>query len=66
MFFATRVNIKLSCGAYQLCAGVQSGIEGAIHTITSLFSQHADFSGWDVLLINASITFNSLNYAALL
>ena len=64
--FATRVDVELSCGADQLCGGVRSGIEGAIHAMTGLFSQHAVSSGWGVLLVDASNAFNSLNRAALL
>ena len=59
--FATRVDVELSCGADQLCGSVRSGIEGAVHAMTSLFSRHAVFSGWGVLLVNASNAFNSLN-----
>ena len=43
MCFATRVDVDLCCGADQLCGGVQSGIEGAIHAMTSLFSLHVVF-----------------------
>ena len=59
-------NVELSCGADQLCGGVRSGIEGAIHAMTGLFSQHAVSLGWGVLLVDASNAFNSLNCAALL
>ena len=47
-------------------AGVKSGVEGAIHAMTSLFLQHGATSGWGVLLVDASNAFNSLNRVALL
>ena len=46
MSFATRVDVESSCGADQLYGGVRSGIEDAIHAMTSLFSKHAISSGW--------------------
>ena len=64
--YATRVDVKLVCGSDQLCGGVKSGIEGAIHAMTSLFLQHGATSGWGVLLVDASNAFNSLNHVALL
>ena len=64
--YATRVDFELACGSDQLCGSVRSGIEGAIHAMTSLFSQHGATSGWGVLLVDASNAFNSLNRAALL
>ena len=64
--YATRVDVELACGSDQLCGGVRSGIEGAIHAMTSLFLQHSSASGWGVLLVDASNAFNSLNRVALL
>ena len=66
MCYATRVDVELACDSDQLCGGVKSGIEGAIHAITSLFLQHVASSGWGVLLVDASNAFNSFNRVALL
>ena len=62
---ATRLDLAVLCGTDQLCGGIRSGIEGAVHAITDLFEEHRT-SGWGVLLVDASNTFNSLNRAALL
>ena len=64
---AIRSDLAVLCGTDQLCCGVKSGIEGAIHAVTDLFEEHHDWpSGWGVLLVDASNAFNSLNHAALL
>ena len=64
---ATHVDIEDLCGIDQLCGGIRSGIEGAIHAINDLFAQlHDSFPGWGVLLVDAFNPFNSLNYSALL
>ena len=64
--YVTIGDVVLACGSDQLCGGVRSGIEGAIHTMTSLFLQHGATSGWGVLLVDTSNAFNSLNRVALL
>ena len=39
---ATCLDAALVCGSDQLCAGLQAGIEGAIHGMNELFSTHQD------------------------
>jgi len=57
----------LACGSDQLCAGLQAGIEGAIHGMNELFSAHQDqCTGWGMLILDAANAFNSLNWAAML
>ena len=64
---ATRLDLAVQCGTDQLCGGIRSGIEGAVHAITDLFEEHLSLpSGWGVLLVDASNAFNSLNRAAIL
>ena len=62
--YVTKVDVELACGSDQLCGGVKSCIEGAIHAMTSLFLQHNTTSGWGVLLVDVSNAFNSLNRVA--
>ena len=64
---ATRIDIEDLCGIDQLCGGLRSGIEGAVHAMNDLFAQHSDsVPDWGVLLVDASNVFNSLNHPALL
>ena len=50
-----------------MCAGLQAGIEGAIHTVADLFEVNQSLpSGWGVLLIDATYALNSLNRIAML
>ena len=56
---ATCADIESLCGVDQLCGGVKSGIEGAIHAMNDQYSQNCTLPDWGVL-------FNSLNRAALL
>ena len=64
---ATRLDAALVCGSDQLCAGLQTGIEGAIHVMNEMFMAHQDDkNGWGVLLVDAANVFNLLNHAAML
>ena len=63
----TRSDAAVICGKNQLCAGLQCGIEGAIHAMNELFEiNQAVQPGWGVLLIDASNAFNSSNRIAML
>ena len=61
----TRCDLEDICGTSQLCGGVRSGNEGAIHTVRDLFDEHQE-EEWGVLLIDTSNTFNSINCQAVL
>ena len=61
----TRCDLEDIGGTSQLCGGVHSSIEGAIHTVRDLFDEDQE-EGWGVLLIDASNAFNSINRQAVL
>ena len=61
----TRCDLEDICGTLQLCGGVRSGIEGAIHTLRDLYNEHRK-EGCCVLLIDASNAFNIINHQAVL
>ena len=48
------------CGTYQLCSGLHSGLEGAIHAVRELFDDHCNLD-WGLLLVDATNAFNSVN-----
>jgi len=47
---ATRLDLEVQCGTDQLCTGIKCGIEGAVHAMCGLFSEHRSHSGLGVLL----------------
>ena len=51
--------IRAACGSDQLCAGLEAGIEGAIHSLNNLFVEHKG-SGWGVLVVDVSNAFQCL------
>ena len=58
----TRDDPEFVCGSVQLCAGVHSGVEGAIHSASDLFNND-DFGGWTM---DAQSAFNSINRISLI
>ena len=53
-------DVQEVCGSDQLSAGLEAGIEAAVHAVNSLFEEHQG-SGWGVLLVDAANAFNALN-----
>lgn len=60
--FITRSDVEEVCGSSQLCAGIQCGIEGAIHSVRDMF----DSNDWGLLMVDAKNAFNSINRFSLL
>ena len=57
---------KLACGAEQVCAGTEGGIEGAIHAAKALVDQHRLEEDWGFLIVDAPKLFNEGNCTAML
>jgi hypothetical protein len=62
--FVTREDVELVCESNQLCAGLQCGIEGAIHAVSDLLRENDNDYG--VLMVDARNAFNSINRIAML
>ena len=56
----TLSNLEEVCGVDQLCSGLRSGLEGAIHAVHELFNENCN-PGWGLLLVDATNAFNSVN-----
>jgi len=41
-----------ACGIKQLCSSLKAGIEGAIHTMNQLWSEHREEENWGILLVD--------------
>ncbi len=57
---------KEACGTDQLCAGLESGIEGGIHTVQLMWDTHHMEEDWGFLLIDARNAFNEMNRTLML
>ena len=57
---------KAACGIYQLSGGIESGIEGGIHSMSLLWAHYSQGEEWGFLLIDARNAFNEENRTAML
>ena len=57
---------KETCGADQLCAGLEAGIEGGIHAAREAWKENEDDEEWGFLLVDARNAFNEGNRIAFL
>jgi uncharacterized C2H2 Zn-finger protein len=62
MILATGSEVTEACGQSQLCSGLSSGIEGAIHAMNNLYQDKCyPGSNWGMILVDANNAFNSVN-----
>lgn len=62
MILATGSEVTEACGQWQLCSGLNCGIEGAIHAMNDTFVKKCHpGSEWGMLLVDANNAFNSVN-----
>ena len=61
----TGTDVEMLCGTDQLASGLKAGIEGAVHAMTELYTQHSG-NGWELLLVDAKNAFNMVNRVAAL
>lgn len=62
MILVTGSEVTEACAQSQLCSGLSSGIEGAIHAMNDLFQKKCQpRSNWGMLLVDANNAFNSMN-----
>ena len=57
---------KDACGSAQLCAGLEAGIDGAVHAVRALWDEHEEDDDWGFLLVDARNAFNEGNRYCLL
>ena len=65
MLEVTGDDVKNVCNTDQLCSGIKSGMEGAIHAIRQLYQEKCD-DGFGLLLMDASNAFQTISRAAAL
>ena len=49
------------CHNYQMCVGLKSGIEGAVHGVQAIWDRNAATEYWIFLLVDAKDPFNTIN-----
>ena len=56
----TKIDLEETCSTDQLACGLKTGVEGATHSLSDVFDDNEE-DGCGMLLMDASIAFNSLN-----
>ena len=56
----TNIDIEETCSTDQLASGLKAGVEDSIHALSDVFDDNKE-NGCDMLLMDASNAFNSLN-----
>ena len=57
----TGAEAKDACGNMQMCAGLEAGIEGAVHAAQALYAEKEDKEEWGFLLVDTANAFNAGN-----
>jgi len=52
---------KTQCGKYQLCFGLEAGINGGIYAMRQLWHEYEDEDEWGFLLVDTRNVFNEIN-----
>ena len=66
VLWVTGQEAKSTCGTENLAGGVEYGIEGGIHAMHLLWTQHFQEEDWGFLLIDARNAFNEENRTAII
>ena len=64
MALTTGTDVEM-CGTDKLASSLKAGIEGAVHAMMGLYTQHSG-NGWGLLLVDSKIAFNMVNLLAAL
>lgn len=56
--------VKTACGKDELCTGLEAGIDGTVHAVSSLWEYNEDDDKWVFLLVDARNAFNEINMTA--
>jgi len=62
IILATGDDVIQTCGYDQLCVGIKSGIEGAIHFMSDYYEENCDVeTDWCMIMVDADNAFNRIN-----
>ena len=61
MLKVTETDATHACKDDQICAGLKTGINGAVHMVKSIWDTHSTEEKWGFLLVVAKNAFNKIN-----